>query len=141
MVLFNEEVATALSDYIEKERPRYLATEDEAALFLSNRKKRMAVRSIEEMLQKYGETNLSLEDGETLHPHLLRRTYGTALYNATGDIRLVADTLGHKNINTTQKHYAAMEEEHRKQNKDIYLYRKDGEPTNRSKDGEDYINS
>ena len=44
----------------------------------------------------------------------MRSTYGTALYKDTGDIRLVSDVLGHKDINTTAKHYAAMEEEHRR---------------------------
>ena len=40
-------------------------------------------------------------------PNLLRRTYGTALYNRTSDIYMVADVLGHKDVNTTVKHYAA----------------------------------
>ena len=43
-------------------------------------------------------------------PHKLRSTYGTALYNQTGDIYLVADVLGHKDVNTTRKHYAAMQD-------------------------------
>lgn len=34
-------------------------------------------------------------------PHKMRSTYGTALYKDTGDIRLVSDVLGHKDINTT----------------------------------------
>ncbi len=36
------------------------------------------------------------------------------LYEETGDIYLVADVLGHKDINTTRKHYAAVDEERRK---------------------------
>ena len=36
------------------------------------------------------------------------------LYQQTGDIYLVADVLGHKDVNTTRKHYAAMAEENRK---------------------------
>ena len=36
------------------------------------------------------------------------------LYDETGDIYLVADVLGHKDINTTQKHYAAQSERNRK---------------------------
>ena len=46
-------------------------------------------------------------------PHKLRSTYGTALYRQTGDIRLVADVLGHENINTTIDYYAAIEDEHK----------------------------
>ena len=40
-------------------------------------------------------------------PHKLRSTYGTTLYQESGDIYLVADVLGHKDVNTTRKHYAA----------------------------------
>ena len=47
-------------------------------------------------------------------PHKLRSTYGTALYQETGDIYLVADVLGHKDVNTARKHYAAMEEDRRR---------------------------
>lgn len=47
-------------------------------------------------------------------PHKLRSTYGTRLYNETGDIYIVADVLGHKDVNTTKKHYAAITQENRK---------------------------
>ena len=47
-------------------------------------------------------------------PHKLRSTYGTNLYRETGDIYLVADVLGHSDVNTTKKHYAALEDERRR---------------------------
>ena len=40
----------------------------------------------------------------------LRSTFGTNLYQETGDIYLVADVLGHSDVNTTRKHYAAMKD-------------------------------
>ena len=46
-------------------------------------------------------------------PHKLRSTYGTSLYQETGDIYLVADVLGHHDVNTTKKHYAAIEDNRR----------------------------
>ena len=49
-----------------------------------------------------------------ISPHKLRSTYGTNLYRATGDIYMVADVLGHKDVNTTKKHYAAITEDRRK---------------------------
>ena len=55
-------------------------------------------------------------------PHKLRSTYGTALYRETGDIKLVADVLGHEDVNTTNKYYAASEEEHRKMAAKIKVY-------------------
>ena len=36
------------------------------------------------------------------------------LYQGTGDIYLVADVLGHKDVNTTRKHYAAIVEDNRR---------------------------
>lgn len=109
---FNDEVSAALMEYIEIERPVYCASEDEKALFLSMQKKRMTVRSVQLMVKKY--TKEAVPE-KHLTPHKMRSTYGTALYQQSGDIRLVADVLGHKDINTTAKHYAAIEEEHRKQ--------------------------
>ena len=57
-------------------------------------------------------------------PHKLRSTYGTQLYKETGDIYLVADILGHSDVNTTRKHYAALEEERKQSVKDIVTLRK-----------------
>ena len=44
-------------------------------------------------------------------PHKLRSTFGTSLYRATKDIYVVAEVLGHKDVNTTKKHYAAISED------------------------------
>lgn len=116
---FNEDVENALRDYIELERPHYVFEEKEKALFLSLQKKRMTVRSIETMVEKYASVAVS---GKKISPHKMRSTYGTALYNETGDIRLVADVLGHNDINTTASHYAAVEEQHRQAAGKINLY-------------------
>ena len=52
---------------------------------------------------------------KNITPHKLRSTYGTNLYQESGDIYLVADVLGHKDVNTTRKHYAAQADERRRQ--------------------------
>ena len=118
-VYFNEEVAQILKEYIETERPKYLTFTDEKALFLSTRKQRISVRSIQEMVKKYSK---EIMINKSLSPHKMRSTYGTALYNKTGDIRLVADVLGHSDINTTAKYYAATEDERRKQASKVQIY-------------------
>ena len=49
-----------------------------------------------------------------ISPHKLRSTYGTSLYRETQDIYIVADVLGHKDVNTTKKHYAAIDDDIRR---------------------------
>jgi integrase len=73
--------------------------------------KRITVRAVENLVKKYSTTVTSLKN---ITPHKLRSTYGTSLYRETGDIYLVADVLGHKDVNTTRKHYAALEEDRRR---------------------------
>ena len=80
-------------------------------MFLSAQQKRLNVKSVENIIQKYAKV---VTPNKHITPHKLRSTYGTMLYDETGDIYLVADVLGHKDINTTQKHYAAQSERNRK---------------------------
>lgn len=111
VIYFGEEVETALLDYLE-ERDRIIPVSGhENALFLSLQNRRMAVRSVENLVKKYASRVTSLKK---ITPHKLRSTYGTSLYRETGDIYLVADVLGHKDVNTTRKHYAALEDERRR---------------------------
>ena len=116
---FSENLADTLQDYIENERPRLLNNEEDDALFISLRHQRMSIRSVQVMVKKFTEIAVP---GKKLSPHKMRSTYGTALYKQTGDIRLVADVLGHNDINTTAKHYAAMDDEHRRQAANINPY-------------------
>ena len=81
-------------------------------MFLSMQNKRITVRAVENLVKKYASMVTSLKK---ITPHKLRSTYGTTLYRETGDIYLVADVLGHKDVNTTRKHYAALEENRRRQ--------------------------
>ena len=83
----------------------------ENALFLSMQNRRITVRAVENLVKKYASNVTSLKK---ITPHKLRSTYGTALYQETGDIYLVADVLGHKDVNTTRKHYAAIEDSNRR---------------------------
>lgn len=118
-IYFNGYVAHALQDYIDNERIKYISSNDEKALFLSSQKKRMAIRSIQAMVKKYATEAVP---GKNLSPHKMRSTYGTALYEQTGDIRLVADVLGHEDVTTTAKHYAAMKKKHMQQAAQINPY-------------------
>jgi site-specific recombinase XerD len=111
IIYFGEEVGTALLDYLEQREHMVPAEGHENALFLSLQNRRMAVRSVENLVKKYASRVTTLKK---ITPHKLRSTYGTALYRETGDIYLVADVLGHSDVNTTRKHYAAQEDERRR---------------------------
>lgn len=113
VVYFGDEVADALLDYIEGDRKAVTPLSGhENALFLSTQKKRMGVQAVENMVKKYAK---QVTPNKKITPHKLRSTYGTSLYKETGDIYLVADVLGHKDVNTTKKHYAAIDENRRRQ--------------------------
>lgn len=108
---FGEEVRAALLAYIEQRNEIAAYPGSENALFLSLQRKRITVRAVENLVKKYAALASPLKK---ITPHKLRSTYGTMLYNASNDIYLVADVLGHKDVNTTTKHYAAMSEERRR---------------------------
>ena len=111
MVYFGEEVETALENYLEERKTIEPANGSEHALFLSSQKKRISVKAVENLVKKY---SLQITTTKHITPHKLRSTYGTALYQETGDIYLVADVLGHKDVNTTKKHYASVGDERRR---------------------------
>ena len=113
VVYFGDEVADALLNYIEGDRKAAAPLSGhENALFLSTQKKRMGVQAVENMVKKYAK---QVTPNKKITPHKLRSTDGTSLYKETGDIYLVADVLGHKDVNTTKKHYAAIDENRRRQ--------------------------
>ena len=111
IVYFGEEVEKALFDYLEQRKRIIPLSGHEHALFLSMQNRRITVRAVENMVKKYASTVTTLKK---ITPHKLRSTYGTSLDRETGDIYLVADVLGHKDVNTTKKHYAALEDERRR---------------------------
>ena len=122
-VYFGEEVANALKSYITEERVHVKPREGhEHALFYSIQKRRISVQAIENLVNEYTSQITSFKH---ITPHKLRGTYGTALYQQTGDIYLVAEVLGHNDVNTTRKHYAAMDDEQKRSAADaVTLHKK-----------------
>lgn len=112
VVYFGEEVEKALKHYLEIREGITPLAGHEHALFYSAQRKRMGVQAVENMVKKYSR---QITTTKKITPHKLRSTYGTALYQETGDIYLVADVLGHKDVNTTKKHYAALDDARRRQ--------------------------
>lgn len=110
-VYFNNPVERALRDYIDIERDIYASTAEssqKSALFLSNRKKRLSVRSVETLVKKYVSEIVPLKD---IYVHSLRATFATSTIQKTGgDTFIVSKALGHKTLNMVNKYAAASDE-------------------------------
>ncbi|MBR5949571.1 MAG: tyrosine-type recombinase/integrase [Clostridia bacterium] len=124
ILVFGSEVRSALLEYSLRREGIEAESGHEKAFFLSLQKKRITVRAVEQLVKKYAKMAAPLKK---ISPHKLRSTYGTSLYRETGDIYLVADVLGHKDVNTTRKHYAALSQDRRRTAAEVIKLR-DNEP-------------
>jgi len=116
-----EDLTEQLHDYLRhylegadrKVPNKQLALDDnvKSPLFKSLQNQRITVRAVQKLVKKYADM-ITLKK---ISPHKLRSTYGTNLYRKTKDIFVVADLLGHKDVNTTRKHYTAMGEDIRRE--------------------------
>ena len=111
ILFFSDEVKYALQEYIAEKQNDPKVPKNEHAFFLSMQYKRINVRTVELLVKKYSKLVTPLKK---ITPHKLRSTYGTRLYRATQDIYVVADVLGHRDVNTTKRHYAAISEDNRR---------------------------
>jgi site-specific recombinase XerD len=124
---FNEEVRDALEAWLDYRYDLKDVSRKELAMFLSLKNQRISVRSVQVLVKAYSQEVTPLKK---ITPHKLRSTFGTNLYRITGDIYAVADFLGHKDVNTTKKHYAAISEDSRKRSADIVKLRNSTEDNN-----------
>lgn len=122
VVYFGPEVEKALKRYIEVRENIIPLEGHEHALFYSAQRRRIGVQAVENLVKKYAS---QITTTKKITPHKLRSTYGTTLYQETGDIYLVADVLGHKDVNTTKKHYAAIDDARRRQAAKVVRLRED----------------
>ena len=111
ILYFSDEVGGALRKYLDERREANPLPGHEHALFLSLQRRRITQRAVQNLTKKYARPAAPLKK---ISPHKLRSTFGTQLYRESGDIYLVADVLGHSDVNTTRKHYAAMNEDRRR---------------------------
>lgn len=118
-VYFSDEALTYIQAYIEIRKD--IKNCDTDALFLSSRKTRLSVRAIEALVKKYASRSVPTKH---ITPHKLRSTFATNLYNETGDIYLVAETLGHKDVTTTKEHYANLSDKRKAENRNKVTFRK-----------------
>lgn len=126
ILYFNDEVSDALQNYILQRRKVKTQPGSEKALFLSMQNKRISCRAVELLVKKYSKLVNPLKK---ITPHKLRSTFGTNLYRETNDIYIVADVLGHKDVNTTRKHYAAISDDIRRSAAQKVRFRADDKPS------------
>lgn len=114
IVYFNDETKEVLESYIEYRKNIEEIEGNENALFLSSRRSRITVRSVEILVKKYANASAIVKK---ITPHKLRSTYGTDLYESTSDIGLVAEVLGHESVQTTRKFYTEISDKHKFENR------------------------
>lgn len=114
IVYFSDEASGYLMEYVEERKHIVTDESSEKALFLSSRKQRISIRSVEVLVKKYAQRAVP---SKHITPHKLRSTFATTLYEQTGDIYLVGEVLGHNDISTTKKHYAHLSDKHKSENR------------------------
>lgn len=119
-IYLGTEVTEAMSDYVIQRNQIHPIKGHEHALFLSTQRRRISVQAVENMVTGNAKHVTTLKH---ITPHKLRSSFGTNLYRETGDIYLVAKVLGHNDVNTTRKHYAAMDEDKKRKAADVLRLR------------------
>jgi len=99
----SDELIQLMYDWL-KERTRR-ANDDETALFVSEKGTRLSTDRIAEIIHSYAGNII----GKNITPHKLRATFGTQVYNATGDIYLTQTAMGHKSPTTTELYIRGQE--------------------------------
>ena len=123
IVYFGDEVEEALGDYMDSRENIVANKGSEKALFLSLQKNRISADAIRDVVKKYTKPVTN----KRITPHKFRSTFGTALYQSTNDIYLVADVLGHEDVNTTRDFYADLDNQRKKEARNVVKLRKKDE--------------
>ena len=99
-VPFNNVVAEALRIYL-GDRTRMKPSENEPALFLSDRRNRLSSRTVQELIGNYGK---KAGISRTVTPHLLRHSSATQFVNIGTPLGVVQEICGHASVKTTERY-------------------------------------
>ncbi len=99
-VLYGEEAAEALDQYLSDGRPQLAGgSETDAPLFVNRYGKRLSRRSIQKVVSDYA-ARAGLKEG--IHPHTLRHSFASHMLEGDADLRVIQELLGHSSVSTTQ---------------------------------------
>lgn len=107
------QVENEMAAYME-ERLAMENVKDKDALFISRNGKRLLPQSVEKNLKSYCLT-AGITDPDKMHPHALRRTFACNMIADGVDIKMVAELMGHKNIEVTHRYYTQYASQQKKQ--------------------------
>ena len=96
------QVENELLSYLEWRKEQKYKTD---ALFVSRNGERLTISSVEHNLKTYC-LMAGITNKDKTRPHALRRTFACTLLEEGVDIKMVAELMGHKNIEVTHKFYA-----------------------------------
>lgn len=105
-IYISNKVMDIIKEYLEDRKDLVKGNYD--ALFISSQGSRLSTETIRRLIHKY-----SYNIDKKITPHKMRSTAASNLYQKTGDIYLVADILGHSNIQNTRR-YASVSIDNKK---------------------------
>jgi integrase/recombinase XerC len=98
-VPFGTPARDAVTDWLERGRPRLVTADSGPALFLGRRGHRVDQRQVRAVVHELLE---HVPDAPDLGPHGLRHSAATHLLEGGADLRMVQELLGHASLATTQ---------------------------------------
>lgn len=105
------QVNNALWEYL---NPESEDARTQGPVFLGRGGKPLTVAAVEKTLKNYCHT-VGITHPDKTRPHALRRTFACRLLEDGVDIKMVAELLGHKNIEVTHRYYAQYSSQKRKE--------------------------
>ena len=109
-VYFSDEAKGYIEDYLLERKTKFSGYDKDEPLFTTAQGKRLAVRSIEAMVEKYAKASLG-NKADLISPHKLRSSFAMTYYPASNhDLLALKDELGHSTFQATKRYAAATKE-------------------------------